>query len=44
MKSESVVFCEGFYEALWQDEAVVAALRKRLETTGSWQIATSLAE
>jgi hypothetical protein len=36
--------CEGFYEALRQDEAVAAALRTRLEATGSWQIAKSLAE
>ena len=36
--------CEAFFELLWKDAAVAAALRKRLEHIGAWRVAKALIE
>jgi hypothetical protein len=35
--------CEGFYQCLWEDAKVVAALKARLQASGVWRIAEALA-
>ncbi len=34
--------CEDFYRHLWDDEQIVAALKKRLQQTGAWDIVENL--
>jgi hypothetical protein len=34
--------CEVFFELLWQDVIVAAALQARLESAGAWRVADAL--
>jgi hypothetical protein len=35
--------CEAFYSNLWKDTGVVAELNARLQSSGAWQITSTLA-